>query len=93
MTLDETNIDRVRYEDLSDSLKALIDEMASFEDSNYVELRTNLSTISVSIDTTSSVCVGPRAPSEISSGKTVYFNSVDQAVQIAGADGNWVYLN
>lgn len=93
MTLDETEITRIRYEDLDDSLKELIDNIILYDDPEYITLRTRVAEMSGSINTSNSIHVGAEAPKTISLGNTVFFSSSERVVKIANSNGDWVYLN
>ena len=92
MTLDETEINRLRFEDLSESLQELINDLAAYDDLEYIEFRTKLANISNKVDAMSSIHVGTDIPKEISLGKTVYFDTDRSAVRIIDSTGEWVYL-
>ena len=93
MTNDETELTRIRYEDLSKSLQSLIEEIISYDDPSYVALRTSVSKLSDMIDSSTTVFAGNIEPTEITLGKTVYFNTKDANVRIADANGDWIYLS
>ncbi len=92
MTLDETEISRIRFEDLSESLQELINNLVEYDELQYINFRINLSNISNRIDINSSIHVGNDIPKEIFLGKTAFFNTIESAVQLSDAYGNWVYL-
>ena len=92
MTLDETEINRIRFEDLSESLQEMINELAAYDDLQYIQFRTDLSEISDKVNVNSSIHVGTDIPKEISLGKTVFFNTIESAVKISDPYGNWIYL-
>ena len=46
MTIDESEINRLRFEDLSQSLQDLINNLASYNDEEYITLRRHVSEIS-----------------------------------------------
>lgn len=93
MTNDETELTRIRYEDLSTSLRYLIDDIISYDDQSYVALRTSVSKLSDMIDSSTSVFAGNIEPTEITLGKTVYFNTKECNVRIADSNGDWIYLS
>lgn len=93
MTNDESELTRIRYEDLSPSLQSLIDNLITFDDPSYVALRTSVSKLSDMIDSSTSVFAGNKEPTEITLGKTVYFNTKECNVRIADSNGDWIYLS
>lgn len=92
MTLDETEITRIRFEDLSDSLKEMINNLIYYDDLDYIQLRIKASTIADSIDTSTSVYAGDKIPPIISLGKTAYFDAIRNNVRVTDSLGNWVYV-
>lgn len=93
MTLDETEITRIRYDDLSDSLKEMIDNIIAYDDPNYDNFRRRVSEISGSVNTSNVINVGSDIPKTISLGNTVFFSSIERAIKIADSNGDWMYLN
>ena len=51
MTNEEAEITRVRYEDLSSSLKKIIDSLSDYDDEAFDELRLSIAQISTKINT------------------------------------------
>lgn len=92
MTLDETEITRIRFEDLSDSLQELINNLISYDDLDYVQLRINASTVADTVNSSISVYAGDKVPPTISLGKTAYFDTVKNNVRVSDSLGNWVYV-
>ena len=93
MTIDESEINRLRFEDLSQSLQDLINNLASYNDEDYITLRRHVSEISDNVDTSSTVYAGSEIPKMIAIGRTVYFSTPELAVKTADASGEWVYLS
>ena len=93
MVIEESEINRIRFEDLSPSLQSKINEIIDYNDQAFVSLRTSLSKISNEIDTSTVIYAGTQHPEEISVGKTVYFDTDDNTVKIADVNGEWIYLN
>lgn len=92
MTLDETEITRIRFEDLSDSLKVLINNLISYDDLDYINLRIKSSRVADEINTSTSVYSGDKIPSTISLGKTAYFDTIKNNVRVSDSLGNWIYV-
>jgi hypothetical protein len=92
MTLDETEITRIRFEDLSDSLQNLINNLIFYDDLDYINLRIKTSTIADSVNSAISIYAGDKIPPTISLGKTVYFDTPRNSVRVSDSLGNWVYV-
>ena len=92
MTLDETEITRIRFEDLSDSLQEIINNLVYYDDLDYVQLRIKSSNVADAIDTSTTVYAGDKNPPIISLGNTAYFDTAKNNVRVSDSLGNWVYV-
>ena len=91
MTLDETEITRIRFEDLSESLQKLINNLSYYDELEYIRLRLNISRASDLINTSVTIYEGNENPPVISLGKTVYFDTLNNNIRIIDSFGNWVH--
>jgi hypothetical protein len=92
MTNEEAEITRVRYEDLSSSLKKIIDSLSDYDDEAFDELRLSIAQISTKINTNIHLTAGLNPPNSIIPLSSVYFNGNEQEAYIAGADGKWIKI-
>ena len=93
MIIEETELDKIRYEDLAPSLQKMIDNLILNDDEEYINLRTNVANISSQVDTFSKVYCGSDIPKSVSLGRTVYFDTINSNVRISDYQGGWTYLN
>ena len=91
MTIDETEINKLRFEDLSESLQELINNLVYYDELDYINLRIHVNQASDTVNTSVSVHAGDKYPAVISLGKTVYFDTANNNVKVADSEGNWVY--
>ena len=92
MTNEEAEITRVRYDDLSLSLKKIIDSLSDYDDEAYDDLRASIVEISTKINTNIHLTAGVTPPNSIIPLSSVYFNGNEREAYIAGADGNWIKI-
>ncbi|MBQ8132453.1 MAG: hypothetical protein IJ193_08180 [Bacilli bacterium] len=92
MTIDETEVNRVRFEDLSDELQTLINSIASYNTDAYSSLRSRIANLADKMDMSTSVYAGNVLPPVIKIGKTVYFDGTEANIRIASESGDWMYL-
>ena len=92
MTNEEAEITRVRYEDLSLSLKKIIDSLSDYDDEAYYDLRLSIVEVSTKIDTNIHLTAGVAPPDSIIPLSSVYFDGNESEAYIAGADGNWIKI-
>jgi len=92
MTNEEAEITRVRYEDLSLSLKKIIDSLSDYDDEAYYNLRLSIIEVSTKIDTNIHLTAGVTPPDSIIPLSSVYFDGNEREAYIAGADGNWIKI-
>lgn len=92
MTNEEAEITRVRYEDLSLSLKKIIDSLSDYDDEAYNELRISIAEISGKLNTNIHITAGLTPPNSIIPLSSVYFDGNEREAYIAGADGNWIKI-
>ena len=92
MTNEEAEITRVRYEDLSLSLKKIIDSWSDYDDEAYYDLRLSIVEVSTKIDTNIHLTAGVTPPDSIIPLSSVYFDGNEREAYIAGADGNWIKI-
>lgn len=92
MTNEEAEITRVRYEDLSLSLKKIIDSLSDYDDEAYYNLRLSIVEVSTKIDTNIHLTAGVTPPDSIIPLSSVYFDGNEREAYIAGADGNWIKI-
>lgn len=93
MITEESEINRIRFEDLAPSLQTMINNIISYNDTSYKNLRNKISELSSKIDVSTVVYAGIEDPKEISVGKTVYFDTKENTVKLADSNGDWIYLN
>ena len=92
MTNEEAEITRVRYEDLSLSLKKIIDSLSDYDDEAYYDLRLSIVEVSTKIDTNIYLTAGVTPPDSIIPLSSVYFDGNEREAYIAGTDGNWIKI-
>ena len=91
MTIDETEVSRIRFEDLSESLQELINNLVYYDELSYINLRTKVNEASDTINTSVTIYAGDKIPPVISLGKTVYFDTVNNNIKVSDSQGEWVY--
>ena len=92
MTNEEAEITRVRYEDLSLSLKKIIDSLSDYDDEAYYDLRLSIVEVYTKIYTNNHLTAGVTQSDSIIPLSSVYFDGNEREAYIAGADGNWIKI-
>ena len=92
MTNEEAEITRIRYEDLSTSLKQIIDSLSDYDDEAYDILRIGIAELSGKINTNIHLTAGTTPPDSIIPLSSIYFDGNEREAYIAGVDGDWIKI-
>lgn len=92
MTNEEAEITRVRYEDLSSSLKKIIDSLSDYDDEAFYELRLSIAQTATKVNTNIHITAGLTPPNSIIPLTSVYFDGNEREAYIADSDGKWIKI-